>query len=85
MKLRDWHDLEFSAFQGEVKRIWHTVIPVRERNGWEQYLTEKTARVRELMTEIKAAEREIDRVVYAAFDLSPEEVANIERSIEGQV
>ncbi len=83
-KLHNWHDLDFAAFRAEVKRAFHADIPVRERAEWETYLSENAARVRRLSDEIAAAEREIDSIVYALFDLTPDEIVLLEASLKGQ-
>jgi hypothetical protein len=38
-----------------------------------------------LSSEIAAAEREIDRLVYEAFELTADEIVLLETSLEGQV
>jgi TaqI-like C-terminal specificity domain len=83
-KLNDWHELDFAAFRKEVKRAFHTDIPLRERGEWEGYLRENAVRVRELSDRIASAEREIDRIVYDLFDLTPDEISLLETSFEGQ-
>ncbi len=47
-------------------------------------LSENATRVRELSDQIAAAEREIDQIVYALFGLTPDEIALLEASLEGQ-
>jgi len=42
------------------------------------------AQDRALSDAMAAAEREIDRIVYALFDLTPEEIALLEASPQGQ-
>jgi len=76
--------LDFAAFRGEVKRVFHTEIPVKERGGWEAYLVKQAAEVRALDGEIEKAEREIDAIVYRLFDLTPDEVELLEASLTGQ-
>ncbi len=83
-RLQDWHELDFSALRAEIKRAFRAEIPVKERGEWEAYLAENAARVKSHSAEIAAAEREIDAVVYALFDMSPEEIALLESSLEGQ-
>ena len=83
-KLHDWHDLDFAAFRAEVKRAFHAEIPLRERGEWEGYLRENAERVRELTERVAGAEREIDQIVYALFDLTAEEVELLEQSLKGQ-
>jgi len=59
-------------------------MPVRERADWEAYLAENRAKVVALGSDIAAAEREIDAIVYGLFDLTPPEIALLEASLEGQ-
>ena len=83
-RLHDWHDLDFSALRAEIKRAFRVEIPVKERGEWEAYLAENGSRVKALTAAIAAAEREIDAIVYKLFDLTPEEIALLEASLEGQ-
>lgn len=83
-KLEGWHLLDLAAFRAEIKRVFKTEIPVKQRGQWETYLAEEGEKVRTLTAEIEAAEREIDRIVYGLFDLNSEEIALLEASIEGQ-
>ena len=83
-KLEEWWTLDFAAFRDEVKRVFRTEIPVKERGEWETYLADNAAKVRKLTSEIETAEREIDAIVYRLFDLTPDEIALLEASIAGQ-
>lgn len=83
-RLKDFHDLSFPEFRAEAKRVLGAEIPVRERAQWEALHAETSADVNRLSAEIAGAERKIDRLVYAAFELTPEEIALLERSLEGQ-
>jgi hypothetical protein len=58
-----------------VKRAFHHYIPLRERGEWEAYLRDNAGQVRALSDTIAAAEREVDQIVYALFDLTPDEIA----------
>jgi len=83
-KLRDWHELDFSAFRAEIKRAFRAEIPANERGEWEAYLRDNAARVHELSDQIAVAEREIDQIVYGLFDLAPDEITLLEASLQGQ-
>ena len=83
-KLEEWWTLDFTAFREEVKRVFRTEIPVNERGEWETYLAKHSAQVRKLDDEIIKAERDVDTIVYRLFDLTPDEIALLEASIEGQ-
>lgn len=82
-KLEDWWTLDFAAFRDEVTRAFRADIPVRERGEWEAYLEKNAAEVRKLDAEIERCEREIDAIIYRLFDLTPEEIALLEASIDG--
>lgn len=83
-KLEDWHELDFGGFLAEVRKAFRADIPLKQRGEWQDLLTEKRREVEALSGEIERAEREIDALVYAAFDLTPDEIALLERSLEGQ-
>lgn len=83
-KLESWWELDFAGFLAEAKRAFKVDVPLRQRGEWEEYLAESREAVRRLTAEIAAAEREIDAIVYRLFDLTPEEIALLEASLEGQ-
>ena len=84
-RLRAWHALDFPAFREEVAKAFGADIALKARGEWEAYLAEHAAQVRRLSAQIASAEREIDRLVYALFDLTPAETALLEASLAGQV
>ncbi len=83
-RLQAWYDLDFTAFRTEIKKLFGAEIPLRERGEWESYLAENAAEVHRLAAQIDAAEREIDAIVYRLFDLTADEIALLERSLDGQ-
>jgi type I restriction-modification system DNA methylase subunit len=83
-RLREWWALDFKAFQAEIKKAFKTDIPLKQRNEWETFLREEGDKVRRLTAEIEKAEREIDRLVYELFDLTPDEITLLESSLAGQ-
>jgi hypothetical protein len=83
-KLENFWALDFAAFRAEVKKAFKTEIPVKDRDGWENYLAGKSTEIIKLNSEIETAEREIDAVVYKLFDLTDEEIKLLEASLEGQ-
>jgi hypothetical protein len=80
-KLGDWWTLDFASFRDEVKRVFRTDIPVKERGEWEAYLAKNASEVHRLDAEIEKAEREIDAIVYRLFDLTADEIKLLEDSI----
>ena len=83
-RLHDWCELDFPTFRAEIKRAFRADVPVKERAEWQAYLADNAAKVKSLSAGIEAAEREIDAIVYALFDLTGEEIALLEASLEGQ-
>jgi hypothetical protein len=83
-RLEEFHTLDFAAFRAEVKKAFRAEIPLKQRGEWETYLTGQSVEVRRLTAEIEAAERAIDAEVYALFDLTADEIALLESSLEGQ-
>lgn len=80
--LQDWATLDFAGFTAAIKKHLRQDIPLNDRNAWEAKLKNGAARVAELTTQIKRAEREIDQIVYRLFDLTPDEVALIEAAVK---
>jgi hypothetical protein len=83
-RLQNFWTLDFAAFRVEVTKAFKTEIPVKDRDGWEKYLAQKSAEVIALTAQIEAAERKIDAIVYKLFDLTPDEIKLLESSLEGQ-
>jgi hypothetical protein len=83
-RLQNFWLLDFAAFRAELTRAFKTEIPVKDRDGWEKYLAEKSAEMLALTAQIEAAEREIDAIVYKLFHLTPDEIKLLEASLERQ-
>ncbi|MCU0831487.1 MAG: N-6 DNA methylase [Rhizobiaceae bacterium] len=84
-KLKAFHTLTFKELQAEIKKALKAEIPVKERGQWQALHEEASAEIKRLEAEIAAAEAEINRLVYEAFELTPDEIALLEASLEGQV
>lgn len=83
-KLENFQELDFKELQAEIKRALNGEIPVKERGQWQELHAEASGKIKALNAEIAAAEAEIDRLVYAAFDLTSDEIELLEKSLEGQ-
>jgi hypothetical protein len=78
-RLQEWWILpDFAAFRAEVKKVFKADIPLAERSAWEDWITRDRAEIGRLSAEIAKAEAEIDQIVYALFDLTPDEIALLE-------
>jgi hypothetical protein len=79
-KLTAWWTLDFAALRAEAKKVYGRDIPVGERDAWETWHTANRAEHARLTAEIVRLETALNAHVYAAFDLTPEEIAIIEES-----
>jgi len=78
-RLQEWWTLpDFAAFRAEVKKVFKADIPLAERSDWEDWITRDRAEIARLSAEITKAEAQIDSIVYALFDLTPDEIALLE-------
>ena len=80
-KLQNWWSLNFSELQKEIKKVFKGVIPVAERNDWQDYLETEKSRREELNKEVNQLQQQLDEQGYKLFDLNEEEI----RLIESQV
>ena len=61
-----------------MKKEFKADIPLAERSDWEDWITRDRAEIARLSAEITKAEAQIDSIVYALFDLTPDEIALLE-------
>ena len=82
-KLSQWWWLpNFEAFQAEVVKRFKADIPLRQRNDWQALFEQEKTRIQQLSANFAAAERSIDSIVYALFDLSAAEIMLIKRAVQ---
>lgn len=81
-KLEQWWTLDFAAFRAEIRRQFNVDIPVAERNEWESYLATRREELNQISKLIEGLESQIDQDVYALFNLTAEEVINLEASLK---
>jgi hypothetical protein len=77
-KLTNWWELDFAGLRTELKKVFRQDIPLRDRDEWETWLTEHKAEHARHTAEIVRLETALNAAVYALFDLSRDEVAEIE-------
>jgi N-6 DNA Methylase/TaqI-like C-terminal specificity domain len=81
-RLKSWWDLpDFAAFQADVKKAFKVDIPLKERNDWENWISETRQQIHALTAKITALEADINTRVYALFDLTPDEITLLESSL----
>jgi len=79
-KLTAWWTLDFPAFREELRKVFKREIAVKERDDWEEWLTEQRRRHEQHTAAIIAGETELNARVYQLFDLNADEIRLIEES-----
>ncbi len=80
-KLKAWWELNFDAFQKEIKKAFKAVIPLAERNDWQDYLEKEQAQIAELSRQLAEQEVALNQVVYDLFGLTAEEISLLESNL----
>ena len=75
--LERFDEADFAALLAELKKqkISLTLI---QKDEWEDYFTQYKAACNTLTTQIAATDKEIDRMVYELYGLTPDEIKVVE-------
>ncbi len=79
-KLTAWWGLDFPAFRAQVATALKADIPLKERDAWDAWLAEQRAAHAAHTAEIVRLETDLNRRVYALFDLTGDEVRLVEEA-----
>ena len=80
-KLENFWTLDFKTFLSEVKKSFALDLPLKSHAEWQEFLRDTSGKIHALTHAIAVAEAEIDQIVYALFDLTPEEITLLEASL----
>jgi hypothetical protein len=84
-KLNNWWQLsDFKDFQAEIKKVFKTEIPLKDRNEWEKWLNEEKAEILALSQKIEQKEQELNQQVYELFELTESEIELLEENIKSE-
>jgi HD-GYP domain-containing protein (c-di-GMP phosphodiesterase class II) len=75
--LEHFDELEFKQFLSELQKQKFT-LSLKQQDEWEEYFNEYQAECRNFVGQIAATDRDIDRMVYALYGLTEEEIKIIE-------
>ncbi|MDM8561452.1 TaqI-like C-terminal specificity domain-containing protein [Candidatus Parabeggiatoa sp. HSG14] len=91
-KLINWHELEFAEFIKELEKVQkksakenkqeYKKLSLSEEAEWMQYFNEQKQKAQELQTQINQTDKEIDKMVYKLYELTPEEIEIVENSVK---
>ncbi|MBE0505181.1 MAG: type I restriction endonuclease subunit M, partial [Marinospirillum sp.] len=81
-KCQQWWQLDFKTLQDELKKSFKlkakdTLIPVAERNSWQDYFTAEQQKICQLDQQIQTAEDQLNHAVNQLFGLTPSEVGRL--------
>lgn len=86
-KSQAWWSLDFKTLQSELKKSFklkatEVLIPVAERNDWQNYFEQQQAQHQSLSQQLTQAEAQLNQAVYALFNLSADDIALIEQQVK---
>ena len=78
-KIETWYDMTFGEFRKELEKQ-KIAIPIKELMDYQDLFDTNATQLKELQTKITHTEKAIDKLVYALYDLTSEEIQIIENS-----
>ena len=76
-KLKSWYQLSYGSFIRELQKK-KVKLTLAQEAEWEGYFKAEAAKAQELRRTIDTTDREIDRMVYALYGLTEEEIGVVE-------
>jgi TaqI-like C-terminal specificity domain/Eco57I restriction-modification methylase len=78
-KLKKWYDLEFIDLLAELEKAGVS-IPAKKQSEWLTLFKAEKEKIKSAQQEISKTDKEIDQLVYQLYELTPEEIAIVEKS-----
>jgi len=79
-RLQDFNKIEFSDLIEEIGKQKARFTLGLETNEWREYFNITKQKVNELQNQINQTDKEIDKIVYELYDLTPEEIEIVENA-----
>jgi type I restriction-modification system DNA methylase subunit len=76
--LERFDESEFKQFVAELKKQ-KIILSLKQQDEWEEYFNEYKSECRNFVGQIAATDKEIDRMVYALYGLTEEEIRIVEQ------
>jgi len=80
-KLNRFWEYDFKTLLAELKKKKVPKLKLSEQDEWEEYFDQYKADIQALKSEIDHTDAEIDRMVYALYGLTDEEIKIVEESV----
>ncbi|MDM8545704.1 N-6 DNA methylase [Candidatus Venteria ishoeyi] len=81
-KLDTFYKMEYDVFKKELAKQKVKISLGNENNEWREYFNTTTQKTNELQTKINQTDKEIDKMVYKLYELTPEEIEIVENSVK---
>ncbi len=78
-KLEAFYDFDFKTFVGELKKQ-KIKLSLTQQDEWEAYFMQYKTEINEIQNQITKTDTEIDKMVYALYGLTEEEIGIVENS-----
>lgn len=74
--LENWYESDWDGFRKELAKcgVKTSDLSLKARKEWQDYFVERKAQAQKIKTLIDETDREIDRMVYALYDLTEDEI-----------
>jgi type I restriction-modification system DNA methylase subunit len=77
-KIETWYEMTFGEFRKELEKQ-KIAIPIKELMDYQELFETNAKEMKEIQTKINNTEKAIDKMVYALYDLTSEEIEIIEK------
>ena len=77
-KLKRWYELEFIDVINELEK-GGAKIPAKKQGEWLELFKIEKEKIKHTQAEINKTDKEIDQLVYALYELTPQEIAIVEK------
>jgi hypothetical protein len=76
-KVENWYELDWNSFSKELDKM-KLKLSLMQKQTWMNFFKDAKAQILPIQQDIQLLENEIDTLVYALYDLSPDEIDLIE-------
>jgi len=80
--MENFNELDFEGLKKEIGKQKARFVLGQETNEWREYFNTIKQKVNELQARINQTDKEIDRMVYELYELTPEEIEIVENSVK---
>lgn len=77
-KLENWYSLTYKEFLEELEKK-KVKLSLAKKAEWEEYFLQESEKAKTIAQEIAATDKTIDKMVYALYELTEEEIAIVEK------